>query len=139
MILISKISKKFPIVQCIAYPKVRKCLEKLDKGVVIAHKKVQEHVKGIFLHLEVIWAFWEVFNEKGTLFKRMKLSSFVVYMIYFGTKYICHVNHGHFLKDNWLTKKSIIDCLISCHSIVLYIMMMCDLFPNLLVALHEVG
>jgi hypothetical protein len=45
----------------------------------------------------------------------VELSSLVVHMIYFGTKYIHNVQHGHNLQDNWLTKKSIIDCLISYH------------------------
>jgi hypothetical protein len=40
---------------------------------------------------------------------------FVMHMIYFGIEYIHNVQHGHNLQDNWLIKKSIIDCLISCH------------------------
>jgi len=36
-------------------------------------------------------------------------------------------------------KESIIDCLISCHLAILHIMMMQDLFPNLLIVLHKVG
>ncbi len=36
-------------------------------------------------------------------------------------------------------KKSIIDCLISCHLVVLHIMMMQVLFPNLPIVLHKVG
>jgi hypothetical protein len=35
-------------------------------------------------------------------------------------------------------KESIIDCLISCHSTILHIMMQ-DLFPNLPIVLHKVG
>ena len=62
-----------------------------------------------------------------------------MHMIYFEIEYICHIKHGYFLKDNWLIKESIIACLISCHSLVLYIMMMHDLFPNLHVALYKVG
>jgi hypothetical protein len=60
-------------------------------------------------------------------------------MIHFGTKHICNVQHGHNLQDSWLAKESIIDCLIPCHSAILYIMMMWDLFPNLLIALHKFG
>ncbi len=45
-------------------------------------------------------------------------------MIYFGTKHIHNVQHGYNLQNNWLTKESIIDCLISCHSLVLHSMMM---------------
>ena len=85
------------------------------------------------------WVFLEVFYGRGSLLDRMKLSSFVVHMIYFGIEYIWHSSHGHYLKDNWLTRESITDCLISCHSALLYMMMMRDLFPHLLVALHKLG
>ena len=91
------------------------------------------------MHLEVIWAFLEVFYGRGSLFDRVKLSSFVVYMIYFGTGYIQHSYHGHYLKDNCLTRESITDCLISCYSAVFHMMMMRDLFPHLPVALHKLG
>lgn len=43
------------------------------------------------------------------------------------------------MQDNWLTKESIIDYLISCHSTILHIMMMHDLFLNFPIALHKVG
>jgi hypothetical protein len=36
-------------------------------------------------------------------------------------------------------KESIIDCLISCHSRILHIMMMQGLFPNLPIVLHKIG
>jgi hypothetical protein len=99
----------------------------------------QEHVKGTILDLQVIWVFMEVFYGWGTLLKQVELSSFVFHMIYFGIEYICNVQHGHNLQDNWLIKESIIDCLTSCHSTILYIMMMWDLFPNLLIVLHKFG
>jgi hypothetical protein len=60
-------------------------------------------------------------------------------MIYFGTEYIRHVKHGHLLKEHWLTKESFIDCLIACHSTVLYIMMMRDMFSKLPIPLQKVG
>ena len=41
--------------------KVKKYLRKLGKCVIIARKKVQEHVKGTILHLEVIWVFLRIF------------------------------------------------------------------------------
>jgi hypothetical protein len=54
----------------------------------------------------------------------VELSLFVVHMIYFGTKHIHNVQHGHNLQNNWLIKESIIDCLISCHSLVSHNIMM---------------
>ncbi len=42
------------------------------------------------------------------------------------------------MQDNWLTKESIIDCLISCHSTISHIMMMQKLFPNSPIALHKI-
>ncbi len=43
------------------------------------------------------------------------------------------------MQDNWWAKESIIDCLISYHSIVLHIMMMHDLFLDFSIVLHKVG
>jgi hypothetical protein len=83
--------------------------------------------------------FLEVFYGWGTLLERVELSLFVVHMIYFGTKYIPNVQHGHNLQDNWLPKESIFDSLISCHSTSLHIMMMWGLFPNLPIVLHKFG
>jgi hypothetical protein len=54
----------------------------------------------------------------------VELSLFVVHVIYFGTKHIHNVQHGHNLQNNWLIKESIIDCLISCHSLVSHNIMM---------------
>jgi hypothetical protein len=63
----------------------------------------QEHVKSTILHLQIIQAFLEVFYGWGTLLKWMEWSSFVVYMIYFGTKYIINVNMDTTCKINgWL-------------------------------------
>jgi len=134
-----KDKQNFPTIQRIAFPKVRKCLEAIDEGLVYEGMYFQEHVKSTIFHLQVIWAFWEVFNGQGTLLEQMELSSFVVDMICFGIEYICNVQHGHNLQDNWLIKKSIIDCLIFCHSAILHIMVMRDLFPNLPIALHKNG
>ena len=80
-----------------------------------------------------------MFYDRGFLVDRVKLSSFAVHMIYFGTHYIQHSLHEHYLKDNWLTRESITDCLISCHFAMLHVMMMQDFFPHLLVALHKLG
>jgi hypothetical protein len=91
-------------VQRIAFPKVRKCLEKLDARLQGKDLSCQEFVKGIILYLEVIWAFLEVFYGRKSLLERVKLSSFVVHMIYFGTEYILHSRHRHYLKNNWLTE-----------------------------------
>lgn len=44
-----------------------------------------QHLKGTILHLEVIWAFLKVFYGWKTLLEQVKLSSFVVDIIYYGT------------------------------------------------------
>jgi hypothetical protein len=80
-----------------------------------------------------------VFYGRGSLLEKVKLLSFVVHMTYFITKYIWHSHHGQYLKENWLTRESIIDCLILCHSAMLHMMMMRDLFHNLPMALHKLG
>jgi hypothetical protein len=62
-----KNKQNFPIVQQIVFPKVKKCLEAIDEGIVYEGMQFQEHVKGTILHFQVIWAFSEVFYDLGTL------------------------------------------------------------------------
>jgi hypothetical protein len=62
-----KDKQNFPTVQQIIFPKARKCLEAIDEGIVYEGMQFQEHVKGTILHLQVIWAFLEVFYDLGTL------------------------------------------------------------------------
>jgi hypothetical protein len=57
---------KFPAVQQIVFPKVRKCLETIDEGIVYEGMQFQEHVKGTILHLQVIQAFLKFFYGQGT-------------------------------------------------------------------------
>ncbi len=61
-----KDKQNFPIVQRIAFPKVRKCLETIDEGIIYEGMQFQEHVKGTILHLQVIWAFLEAFYGQRT-------------------------------------------------------------------------
>jgi hypothetical protein len=61
-----KDKQNFLAVQQFAFPKVRKCLETIDEGIVYEGMQFQEHVKGTILHLQVIWAFLEVFYGQGT-------------------------------------------------------------------------
>jgi hypothetical protein len=54
-----KHKQNFPSVQQIVFPKVGKCFEAIDEGIVYEGMKFQEHVKGTILHLQVIWVFLE--------------------------------------------------------------------------------
>lgn len=107
-----KDKQNFPVVQRIAFPKVRKCLEQLDAGLQGEGFNCQEHVKGTIVHLEVIWAFLEVFYGRGSLLDRVKLSSFVVHMIYFGTKYIRHAFTPWELFEGQLVDKGVYNRLL---------------------------
>ncbi len=62
-----KDKQNFPTEQQIAFPKVRKCLETIDESIVYEGMQFQEHVKGTILHLQIIWAFLEVFYGQGIL------------------------------------------------------------------------
>jgi hypothetical protein len=46
--------QNFLAIQQIVFPKVRKCLEIIDEGIVYEGMQSQEHVKGTILHLHVI-------------------------------------------------------------------------------------
>jgi hypothetical protein len=51
----------FLAIQQIVFPKVGKCFETIDEGIVYEGMNFQEHAKGIILHLQVIWVFLEIF------------------------------------------------------------------------------
>jgi len=114
-------------------------LERLDKGMMHSGKYLQEHVKGTILHLEVIWSFLEIFYGRQSLLEKVKLASFVVHILYLGSAYIRYNGFGHYLKNNWMSKECMIDCIIACHTSVCYIMMMRDFFPHLPIELSRVG
>ena len=134
-----KDKQNVPAVQRIAFPKVRACLEKLDAGMTLNGVHVQEHVRGTIIHLEVLWAFLELFFGRGSLLERVKLASFVVHMLYLGSSYIREKGHGHTIAENWMTRESQLDCLIACHSSVLHMQMMKEFFPHLPIALERSG
>lgn len=95
-----KNKQNFLVVQCFACTKVRVCLEHLDKGIMYCGKYLQEHVKGIVLYLEVIWSFLKIFCGMQSLVEKVKLTSFVVHILYVGSAYICYNRFGHYLKLN---------------------------------------
>ena len=83
-----KDKQNYPAVQRISFPRVRACLEKLHAGVVVNGVFRKECVLGTIIHLEVLWAFLEIFYGRGTMYERVMLASFVTHMLYYGTEYI---------------------------------------------------
>jgi hypothetical protein len=135
-----KDKQNFASVQRIAFPKVRSCLEKLTDGCLgldgVHH---QEDCKGTLAHLEVLWAYLEVFYGRDTLRNRVLNASFVTHMLFFGSEFIKHRGLGHTLKQNWITREAQLDMLISIQAAVNLIRMMRDFFPHLPVALDMFG
>jgi hypothetical protein len=127
-------------VQRIAFPKVRRCLERLQAG----HKGAdgtyyQEDCRGTIAHLEVLWTYLEIFYGRDSLQNRVKYAAFVSNMLFYGSEFIKHRGLGHTLKRNWVTRESQLDMLISCQSAVNLIRTMRDFFPHLPVALDRFG
>lgn len=84
-----KDKQNFAAVQRIAFPRVRVCLEKLQAGYAGPDGTYyKEDCRGTIAHLEVIWAYLEVFYGRDTLRSRVVLSSFVSNMLFFGSKFI---------------------------------------------------
>lgn len=124
--------QNFPAVQRIAFPKVRTCLQKLQHGYTEADGQCfQEDCRGTIAHLEMIWAYLEVFMGRCSLWEKVQLASFVVNILYLGSACIGHRGLGHTLKRNWLTREAQLDILISCHAAVNLIRTYRDFFPHL--------
>jgi hypothetical protein len=99
-----KDKQNFAAVQRISFPRVRRCLELLQSGYRgedgVFH---QEDVRGTIAHLEVLWAYLEVFYGRDTLSNRIRQASFVTHMLFFGSEFIRHRGLGNTLKQNWIT------------------------------------
>lgn len=134
-----KDKQNFPAVERLAFPQVRECLEKLDAGLWVGGKPVQEDVKGTIIHLEILASYLDVFFGRKSLFERVKQAAFVCMMLYLGTAYIRHQGHGHNLKENWLTRECMTDMLIGMHFSVNLIRLFRDKFSHLPVCLEKTG
>ena len=134
-----KNKQNFPSSQQVAFSKVRQCLECLQNGFIHKGKFMVEDAKDTILHLEVIWAFLDVFYGQESLLDRVKLALFVVHILYLGSAYVRHVDFAHYLDINWLFRECMVDCIVSYHTSVCHIILMHDYFHELPIALEKVG
>jgi hypothetical protein len=133
--------QNYPAVQRLAFPGIRVCLDQVQVSFIskVSGKRVQEDVRGTSAHLQVLWAFLDIFYGQGTLWERVSLASFVVHMLYMGGNFVRHHGYGLNLKEHWLTRECVTDMLISCHFAVNLIRLFRDKFPHLPVALDRAG
>lgn len=152
--------QNFPAVQRLSLPKVRHCLERMERKDVPRGRVMRDNpelgsgeeevdgaggpgksydCRGIIAHLYIMWCYLEVFFGKSSLRERVKLASFVAHMVYIGYAYILMRGHGHTVKENWMTRETMLDLLISVHFAVNLIRLFRDKFPHLGVPLSRVG
>jgi hypothetical protein len=129
-----------PAVQRLALVRVRTCLSTIQEGFTDPEGEfVQDDVRGTHTHLLVLWAYLDIFLGQSSLIERVRLASFVVHMMHFGSAYVLHAGHGLTLKENWLTRECATDMQMSCHFAVNLIRLFRDKFPELPCPLDRVG
>lgn len=130
--------QNFPAVQRLAMPRVRECLEDLQKHEIDGVVTVRD-VSGTILHLYIMWCYLEIFYGIASLLGRVKLASFVAHMLYYGYSYNMVHGHGHTVQGNWLTRETMTDVLMSVMFAVNLIRLFRDKFSHLPVPLHRCG
>lgn len=127
--------QNFPAAQRLAFPRVRDCLATLAERV-----PTECHdVLGLSTHLQVMWAFLDVFFGNKSLIERVKLASFVIHMVYYGHAYVLHGGHGLTVAVNWMPRETCLDILIAMHFAVNLIRLHRDSFPHLPVCFSKAG
>ena len=101
------------------FPRVQKCLKKLEKGESSSGRK--EDVLGTRMYLYVFYMYIEIFfSLKLTLYERVQYASTVANFLRIWRSWIYH-SPSHSLKENFITMQCYTDVIISCHAAVLHI------------------
>jgi len=114
-------------------------LEKLYTGVVVNDVFRKECILGTIIHLEVLWAFLEIFYGRETMYEKVMLASFVTRMLYYGIVHTSSIKNGHTIRSNWMNRDICMDCHIACHATINYIRIMKNNYPHLPCPLCNIG
>ena len=122
-------------VQRLAFPRVRECLQMICNG----QNGKPVNTSGTTCYLELLWFYIEIFfSFKASLIDRISHASYVANFLRLWRLWICQ-SHGVNLKDNFITRETYLDLVISCHFVVLLIKATRDFANGQPVLLEKTG
>lgn len=120
------------------FPSVRQCLERITSGN--NDKSIHDpSAIGTHMYLEIIWYYMEIFiSMEAGLKERVSYATLVVTFLGIWRNYvILHPNLN--LKDNFITRETFQDILLSCHLAVMLISIFGEKYSYLECPLHLTG
>ena len=121
--------------QCLLFPKVRECLQKIQSGAV----QPQENVIGTLAYLNMAWRYVEIFYSlQASLEERVSNASYVCNFLRIWRLWVFKTK-GLALKENFLSRETFQDVTISCHHVVLFMKAYRDFAPNYPLEFQRLG
>lgn len=115
--------------QKLTFPQVRNCLQMLMEGLVEGHPR-NPSLLGTMIYLHVVWLYVEIFcSSVASLRRRITYAAIVTHFLAIWHNYI-HRSEGLSLKQNFITRETYQDIVISCQFAVILICYMRDNFPE---------
>ena len=113
--------------QKLTFPKVRNCLQMLMEGRVEGYAR-NPTLLGTKIYLHVVWLYVEIFcSSVASLRRRITYAATVTHFLAIWHNYI-HRNERLSVKENFISRETYQDVLISCHFAVILICYMRDNF-----------
>ena len=117
------------------FPKVRTALKKINDGEV----RPQENVSGTIVYLRLVWHYVELFYSlEASLLERVKYASYVANFLRIWRGWI-HQSESKTLRENFVSRETYQDIILSCHHVVLIIMASRDFASNHPACLQKLG
>ena len=130
--------QNFNSVQCLTFSKVQNCLRELihptQRGNILCPS-----LQGTLICTEIVWYYAEIFcSEVATLQTRIKYAAIVSQFLGIWHNWTCKTR-GLDTKNNFISRESYTDVLLSCHFTIILICYQRDKFPHLSCNLQDTG
>ncbi len=119
-----------------AFPKVRVCLQQLAEG---ANTQRDPSVQGTIAYLELVYCYMEIFvSLEASLYDRIKYAGKVVSFLGIWRNFVSRSAELN-LKENFLTRETFLDVMLSAHTAVMVIAWFSEKYPGMPCHLHLLG
>ena len=120
-----------------AFPRVRQCLLDLIDGNNVP--QANNLALGLWAFLDIVYHYMEIFvSLKASLTDRIEYASYVVNFLGIWRNHII-LSQDYTLRENFLSRETFQDVLISCHFAVMLILDFADNYPYLDCCLERTG
>ena len=119
-----------------AFPKVRACLQHIAQGT---NTQRDPSVQGTMAYLEIVYCYMEIFiSLEASLYERIKYAGKVVTFLGIWRNFILR-NADLSLKENFLTRETFLDVMLSAHTAVMVIAWFSEKYPDMPCYLNLLG